>query len=369
MKKSILGSGIVLALALAGCAAPPASTTPAATGSSSASAAASVAPASNFLACMVSDEGGFDDKSFNETSYKGLTDAVTQLGVKMKEVQSTTPSDYAKNVQAMVDAKCDVIVTVGFALGDATLAAAKANPSIDFAIVDFAFTDSTGKDTSAPNSKGLTFNTAEPAFLAGYLAASISKTGTVGTYGGAPYPTVTIFMDGYAQGVAYYNQQKSKTVKVVGWDRATKQGTFIPGNKFSDVAGGKQLAQNLVSQGADVILPVAGPASEGGLQVAQESGGKVVSLWVDSDGYESMPKYKAVIPSSVGKAMDVAVFEAIKASKDNTFDNKLYVGTLANKGVFLAAYHDFDAKIPAEVKTEIEKLKADIIAGTVKVAS
>lgn len=368
MKKSILGSGIVLALALAGCAAPPAATTPAPAASASAGGP-STAPASDFLACMVSDEGGFDDKSFNETSYQGMLDAAQKLGLKTKDVQSQTPSDYAKNVQAMVDAKCNVIITVGFALGDATLAAAKANPAIDFAIVDFAFADATGKDTSAPNSKGLTFNTAEPAFLAGYLAASISKTGTVGTYGGAPYPTVTIFMDGYAQGVEYFNQQKNKSVKVVGWDRAKKQGTFIPGNKFSDVAGGKQLAQNLVSQGADVILPVAGPASEGGLQVAQESGGKVVSLWVDSDGYESMPKYKAVIPSSVGKAMDVAVFEAIKASKENTFDNKLYVGTLANGGVYLAPFHDFDSKIPAEVKTEIEKLKADIIAGTVKVAS
>lgn len=365
MKKSILGSGVVLALALAGCAAPPAATT----GSAPSAGAPSTAPASDFLACMVSDEGGFDDKSFNETSYKGLLDASKQLGLKTKEVQSQTPSDYAKNVQAMVDAKCNIIVTVGFALGDATLAAAKANPNIDFAIVDFAFTDSTGKDTSAPNSKGLTFDTAQPAFLAGYLAASISKTGTVGTYGGAPYPTVTIFMDGYAQGVAHYNKTKGKSVKVVGWDRATKQGTFIPGNKFSDVAGGKQLAQNLVSQGADVILPVAGPASEGGLQVAQESNGKVVSLWVDSDGVESMAKYKAVIPTSVGKAMDVAVFEAIRASKDNTFDNKLYVGTLANKGVYLAPFHEFESKIPAETKAEIVKLTADIAAGTVKIES
>ena len=367
MKKSILGSGVVLALALAGCAAPPAATT--APAGSTTAASASAAPASNFLACMVSDEGGFDDKSFNETSYNGMTKAAKDLGLKTKEVQSQTPSDYAKNVQAMVDAKCDVIVTVGFALGDATLAAAKANPTIDFAIVDYAFTDQAGKDTSAPNSKGLTFDTAQPAFLAGYLAASLSKTGTVGTYGGAPYPTVTIFMDGYAQGVAYYNQQKGKQVKVVGWDRATKQGTFIPGNKFSDVAGGKQLATNLVSQGADVILPVAGPASEGGLQVAQESGGKVLSMWVDSDGVESMAKYKAVIPTSVGKAMDVAVFEAIKASKEGTFDNKLFIGTLANQGVYLAPFHEFDAKIPAETKAEIEKLKADIVAGTVKFQS
>ncbi|MFV0407388.1 MAG: BMP family ABC transporter substrate-binding protein [Propioniciclava sp.] len=355
MKKSLIGSGVIGALMLAGCAAPPEATTP--------PASAPETQAADFLACMVSDEGGFDDKSFNETSYKGLMDAKDQLGVATKELQSATTADYAKNVQAMVDSECNIIVTVGFALGDATDASAKANPDIDYAIVDFAY------EQPAENVKGLTFNTAEPAFLAGYLAAAMTKTGTVGTYGGAPYPTVTIFMDGYAQGVAYHNEAKGTDVKVVGWDRESKDGAFIPGANFSDVAGAKQLAQNLVSQGADVILPVAGPASEGGLQVAQESDGKVVSMWVDSDGYLAKPDFGSVIPTSVGKAMDVAVFEAIKASVEDNFTNEAYLGTLENEGVYLAPFHDFDATISAETKSEIEKLQADIIAGTVTVES
>lgn len=354
MKKSLIGSSLAAAVLLAGCATPPPAATPG-------TQPPGGSKASNFLACMVSDEGGFDDKSFNETSYKGLKDAEAKLGVKTKTVQSQTVSDYAKNVQSMVDAKCNIIVTVGYNLGDATAASAKSNPGIDYAIVDFAY------DAPEKNVKGLTFNTADPAFLAGYLAASVTKTGTVGTYGGAPFPTVTIFMDGYAQGVEYYNKAKGKSVKVVGWDRATKNGTFIPGNAFSDVAGGKQLAQNLVAQGADVILPVAGPASEGGLQVAEASGGKVASMWVDSDGFISMPKYKGVIPTSVAKAMDLAVFTAIKDSMEKKFDNKPYVGTLANDGVFLAPFHDWDAKLPAETKAEIEKLKADIKSGALKI--
>lgn len=360
MKKSLVGTGLALALALGGCATPPAPTSAGpATGGT---ATSTPTQTSDFLACMVSDEGGFDDKSFNETSYKGLMDAKAQLGVQTKELQSQTTADYAKNVQQMVNAKCKIIVTVGFALGDVTLKSATANPAIKFAIVD----ETSAKNPPA-NMKGLGFDTAQPAFLAGYLAASITKTGTVGTYGGAPYPTVTIFMEGYAQGVKHYNEKKGKNVKVVGWDSAKKDGTFIPGNKFSDVAGGKQLATNLVAQGADVILPVAGPASEGGLQVAQASGGKVVSMWVDSDGYVSMPKYKSVIPTSVGKAMDVAVFDAIKAAKDGTFDNKVYTGTLENKGVYLADFHEFDAKIPAEVKADLKQLQADIVAGTITV--
>ena len=353
MKKSLIGTGLVLALALAGCATPPPAQT----------AAPTAAPQSDFLACMVSDAGGFDDKSFNETSYAGLERAVSELGVQKKEVQSAKAADFAKNVQSMVDAKCEVIVTVGFALGDATAAAAKANPDVKFAIVDFAY------DKPEANVRGLVFNTGDPSFMAGYLAASLSKSGTVGTYGGAKIPTVTAFMNGYAQGVAYYNTAKGKDVKVLGWDTAKKDGSFIPGtNPFGDVAGGKQVATNLVAQGADVLLPVAGPSGEGALQVAQASGGKVSAMWVDTDGCISFEKYCPVIASSVGKAMDVAVFDAIKAAKDGTFSNEPFVGTLANDGVYLAPFHEFDGKVSTETRAELDKIKADLVAGTIKVA-
>ena len=355
MKKSLIGSGLVLALALAGCATPP----PAQTAAPSASVTQT-----DFLACMVSDAGGFDDKSFNETSYAGLQRAVDELGVQKKEVQSAKEADYPKNVQSMVDAECDIIVTVGYKLGDATAAAAKANPDIKFAIVDFAY------DEPEENVRGLVFNTLEPSYMAGYLAASLSQSGKVGTYGGMKIPTVTDFMEGFAQGVDHYNESKSKDVQVLGWDSAKKDGSFIPGsNPFGDVAGGKQVATNLVAQGADVLLPVAGPSGEGALQVAQASGGKVAAMWVDTDGCVSTSKYCDVIASSVGKAMDVAVFEAIKAAMDDSFTNEPYVGTLANGGVYLAPFHEFDAKVSVETKAELEKIKADIIAGTITFGS
>jgi basic membrane protein A len=264
----------------------------------------------------------------------------------------------------MVDSKCNVIITVGFLLGDATQAAAKQYPDVKFAIVDYAY------EKAESNLKGLVFNTGEPSYMAGYAAASLSKTGKVGTFGGAKIPSVTAFMTGYAQGVAAFNKAKGKDVKVLGWDDTKKDGSFIPGqNPFQDVAGGKQVANNLVSQGADILLPVAGSAGEGALQVAQASNGKVGTMWVDTDGCVSQSKYCAVIPTSVGKAMDVAVFEAIKEAKEGTFSNDLYVGTLENNGVYLAEFHDWDSKVSAETKTELDKIKADIIAGTVKIAS
>ena len=367
MKKSLIAPVALgaFALAVGGCATPPAASSSAAPSSASASASA---PKSDFKACMVSDAGGFDDKSFNETAYKGLTDAVAQLGVQKAQVQSSVAADYAKNVQQMVDQKCNIIVTVGFALAGATGAAAKQNPDIDFAIVDSAWTDlKTGKNIAEKNAKGLLFDTSQPAFMAGYVAASLSQTGKVGTFGGSPYPSVTSFMDGYARGVDYYNKQKGKSVAVLGWDTAKKDGTFIGGqDPFGDVPGGKKVATNLMAQGADILLPVAGPSGEGALQVAKASNGKVASLWVDTDGCVSQEAYCSVIPTSVGKAMDVAVLNAIKASKDGSFNNEIYFGTLENNGAYLAPFHDWDSKVSAETKAELDKIKADIIAGTLK---
>ena len=201
--------------------------------------------------------------------------------------------------------------------------------------------------------------------MAGYLAAGMSQTGTVGTFGGANYPTVSIFMDGFDEGVAHYNEVKGADVSVLGWDGDT--GSFT-GN-FEELPAGQNMAQGFLDQGADVIMPVAGPAGIGALQAAQESGGKVNAIWVDTDGYESAPEYGAQIMTSVGKGMDIAVFEAIKAALDGSFSSEPYVGTLENGGVLLTPYHDFEEKIPAELKAEVEQVKADIIAGTIEIKS
>ena len=369
MKKSLLigpALGAAFVLTLAGCAEAPGTGTPGGEGASPAPSASTSASgaAGDFKACMVSDSGGFDDRSFNQTSYKGMTDAASELGIQTGQVESTSTSDFARNIQSMVDANCKVVVTVGFLLSDDTLAAAKKNPDVDFAIVD-------NNDPEAykgvENLKPLIFNTAQSSFMAGYLAAGTSQTKKVGTFGGIKIPTVTIFMDGFAQGVEYYNSQKNADVQVLGWDTDKQDGQFV--GDFEDQKGGQRTAENLISQGADIVLPVAGPAGIGALQAAKASGGKVNAIWVDTDGCVSAEAYCANIVSSVYKGMDVAVADAIKASKDGSFSSDPYVGTLDNQGTGLAPFHEFETKVPAELKTELDQIKADIVSGSIKIES
>jgi basic membrane protein A len=369
VKKSLLigpALGAAFVLTLAGCAEAPGTGTPGGEGASPAPSASTSASgaAGDFKACMVSDSGGFDDRSFNQTSYKGMTDAASELGIQTGQVESTSTSDFARNIQSMVDANCNVVVTVGFLLSDDTLAAAKKNPDVDFAIVD-------NNDPEAykgvENLKPLIFNTAQSSFMAGYLAAGTSQTGKVGTFGGIKIPTVTIFMDGFAQGVEYYNSQKNADVQVLGWDTDKQDGQFV--GDFEDQKGGQRTAENLISQGADIVLPVAGPAGIGALQAAKASGGKVNAIWVDTDGCVSAETYCSNIVSSVYKGMDVAVADAIKASKDGSFSSDPYVGTLDNQGTGLAPFHEFEDKVPAELKTELDQIKADIVSGSITIES
>jgi basic membrane protein A len=355
----------IACLTLAGCGDRPsnnADTSPSTTPSATESSSAPAEQHPDFKACMVSDSGGFDDKSFNQTSLKGQTDAVTQLGVKQAKVESSGDSEYADNIAALVKQKCNEITTVGFNLGDATLAAAKKSPKIDFAIVDNAFFDDKGNNIAPKNLKALTFDTGQPSYLAGYLAAAKSQTGIVGTFGGQNIPTVTIFMTGFAQGVAKYNEDNGKDVKVIGWDPVKKTGSFT--DDFESKPKGQAIAEQLIQQGADVILPVAGPAGLGGLQAAKDR--NVKAIWVDTDGCVSASEYCDVMLTSVVKSMDVAVTQAIKDAVDGNFSNELYLGTLENGGVSLAPYPPA-AGIDADLSGQIDALKQDIIDGKIKV--
>jgi basic membrane protein A len=316
--------------------------------------------APKYVACMVTDQGGLDDKSFNASAWKGMqaAQADPSTNVEVKNVPSTSESDYEPNLTSFVNQKCNFILAVGGLMGDATTKVAKANPSQQFAIVD--------DNPNVPNVYPMQFDTAQAAFLAGYLAAGYSTTGKVGTYGGLKIPPVTIFMDGFYDGVQYYNQKHGKSVQVLGWNKATQNGLFA--NSFTSQATGKSLSDTLHAQGADVIMPVAGGTGLGTTQDAAT--GKFTAIWVDTDGCVSTA-YCAGLLTSVQKNIADAVRDAVLrgAKGESLAASNGTIGTLKNNGVAIAPFHDFDSKIPAALKAEVDQLKQDIINGTVQVQS
>jgi basic membrane protein A and related proteins len=313
-------------------------------------------------ACMVTDTGGLDDRSFNASSYQGLTDAkAADPNISTQSLQSTAQSDYVPNINAFIQKKCGIIVTVGFLMGDATQAAAKANPTQNFAIVDYSYTP------PLANVKALVFNTAQAGFLGGYLAAGMSKSGSVATFGGLKIPTVTIYMDGFWEGVQYYNQKHGKSVNVLGWDETKQNGTFT--GDFTDQSKGKNVTATFIQQGADVIFPVAGNVGLGAAAAVQQAGNGVHMLWVDTDGCVSAPQYCSLFISSVEKGIAVAVKQAVIDAANMTFKGGNYIGTLSNNGVGLAPFHNFQSQVPSSLQSELDQVKKDIISGAITIKS
>ncbi|GAA3680881.1 BMP family ABC transporter substrate-binding protein [Nocardioides ginsengisoli] len=320
----------------------------------------------DFLPCMVSDAGGFDDHSFNQLSYEGFKDAAKELGADSKQFESKTANDYTPAINQFVNQGCDAIVTVGFALSAATVEAAKANPKIDFILIDDAADNDFNGKKDAENIKPILYNTAQAAFLAGYAAADYTKTGVVGTYGGQPYPTVTIFMDGFKQGIDYYNKEKGKKVKLVGWEGNNK-GVFTGGFDANEKA--TNTAKQILDQNADVILPVGGPIYQGALTAIKDSGKDIALVGVDADFYETDPNTRPLVLTSILKNMKQSTMEAVLAAGKGNFDPNSYIGTLENNGVGLAPFHNFESKINPALPGELDKVKAGIIDGSIKVNS
>ena len=320
----------------------------------------------SFKACAVSDAGGWDDKSFNESAYNGLKAAQAKLGIQINTAESSSSSDFVPNTESMVSDGCNLIIGVGFNLEKALHASANDNKDVHYALVDSSFSDDSNKTVTVENARPLLFNTAEAAYLAGYAAAGMSKTGKVATFGGIQIPSVTVFMDGFADGVAAYNKAKGTNVQVLGWDKTTQNGSFT--QSFDDQALGKQQAQQFIDQGADIIMPVAGPVGLGAAAAAQADG-KTYIIGVDSDWYESAPDYKSIVLTSVKKEIGASVEQVITDSVNGKFTATPYVGTLENGGVSIAPFHDFDSKVPSDLKNELTKLTDQIKKGELKVES
>ena len=346
-----------VALAAAGCAKP---------SSSSSGTATSTA---HFTGCMVTDTGGINDKSFNQSSWAGMQAAASaDKNITVKYLPSTTTSDYAKNISTFESQKCGIIVTVGFLMGPATQSAALASPKQKFAIVDCSYASACLTKPHPPIAKNvnqLVFNTVQDAFLGGYLAAWITKTGKVATYGGMKFGTVTIYMDGFWDGVQYYNKQHHTNVQVLGWSEPKQNGTFA--GSFTNITAGQTIANTFISDGADIIFPVAGGVGLGSakaVQTADTSGKNIAMYWVDTDGCVSAATYCKYFITSVEKGISTAVKTAVLLAAQG-HSGGTYVGTLENGGAVLAPYHVWTSKVPASLQSELKAVKAAIISGQI----
>ncbi len=347
--------GAVSALALSACSSAPAEEP----NSTSATTGTTPAQTIDYKACMVSDSGGFDDGSFNQSGFEGLQLAAADLGIDVATAESNGEDQYAPNLEAMVAANCDLIITVGFALSSATVEAALANPDVAFAIVDDQADNDFDGNVDAPNIKPLTFQTDEAAYLAGYAAASTTATGTVATFGGMAFPSVTIFMDGFLAGANAYNTDNGTSVSVLGWNGT--DGAFT--GDFTDLSKGQTMAQGFIDQGADIILPVAGPVG-GGAAAAAQAAGNTWIVGVDADWTVTYPEYADIIFTSILKNIGTAVYDTISEGVSEAgLSFAPYVGTLENGGVGLSPFAD--GTVSADVQAKLQELTDGIIAGTI----
>jgi basic membrane protein A and related proteins len=379
MKKlyTIMAVVLLASMLLTACggAATPAATAMPATMVMTAAPVATVAPTSapSFNVGIITDTGGIDDKSFNHLAWTGVQDANSQLGVGGKYLESKAQSDYQKNIQQFLSEKANLIVTVGFLMGVDTATAAKANPNVNFAIVDYTYPDcypgavegkDCGSSTDLKNVRGLAFQTDQAAFLAGYVAAGMTKTGKVGTFGGINIPTVTIFEKGFEAGIKYYNTKNKTNVQLLGWSTAKNDGLFT--QNFTSTDDGKKFATTLQQEGADIIMPVAGGVGLGSAAYCMSSKTCLI-IGVDTDWFVSAPEYQSIELTSVQKKVNAAVFSTISDAKNGKFTGGTVTYALKDGGVDLAPFHTFDSQVPAALVAAVAQAKADLISGAITV--
>lgn len=317
------------------------------------------------VACLVTDLAGVDDRSFNASAWQGVLDAV-DAGFAAEDpilLESDDEADYQPNIDQCISQGAEHIVTVGFQLGDATATNAEANPDINWTIVDFSY------DPDIANVRELVYQTDEAAFGAGYLAAGMSDSGVVGTYGGLNIPTVSIFMDGFARGVAHYNEVKGTEVRVIGWDVEAQDGSFTGTFDPADPAV-RSTCESQLDEGADIMLPVGGAINLPCGTAIQDRGIDAAMIGVDQDAYMAAPEeYQDLWLTTIEKAIALQVTRSIEDDYNGVWTNGGEVGNLANDGVGLAPYHSFEDAVPDELDSEVQQILEDIANGDIDAAN
>ena len=291
---------------------------------------------------MVTDVGGVNDKSFNQTSWEGLQAlAKEDSRFEVNYLESKTDADYQTNINTFIDEKYDLIISVGYMLADATRAAAEANPDQKFAIID----DDTCADL--PNVACLMFAQEQASYLVGLVAGSVTQSKIVGYVQGMVFPSMNKFGVGFISGVL-----------AVCPDATVLQ---YNANNFGDSAGGSTAAKDMITKGADVIYQAAGGTGIGVINACDEEG--IWAIGVDTDQAPLAPEH--VITSAM-KRVDVASQDISKAVAAGEFAPGIHLYDLSNGGVDLAPTRDY---IPADVLALVEAAKEAVIAGRKTVPS
>lgn len=315
----------------------------------------------NGTVCVVADLAGFDDAGFNSGVLAGAERASKRLQVGLVTAEPETEADIAAAIEALAaSGGCDLIIGVGFVVGIAMDPILLDHPDQRFAVIDYVL-------ANPGNAASVVFESDQPSFMAGYVAAAASTTGKVATYGGLPIPPVTDFMNGYALGVEYFNTQTGGTVEVLGWDVATQTGLFS--FDFSNPALGFALAEDLFSQGADTVFPLSGSTGLGTYAAAAERkaiGEDVRVVYPDFDAFDLFDRDQPkVLLTSAAKNFDVATYRQIEALVDGSWTAGLVSEDLASGGVGLAPFHRTNSQVPGFVRPDLRDIRAGIVNGDI----
>ncbi len=354
-KRGLVPSVVLAATMLLAACAPAAAPTAPTAASVQPTAAAALPNGSSIKVGLVAGTGGVNDQAFNQLAWEGAQKAAKDMGFQAKFLESRQPSDYEKNIDEFAREGHKVIITVGSSTGNATASKAKQYPDIQFAIVDNAYAIS-----GLANVTSLMFAEDQVGFLAGALAAGMSKSSFICSISGVKTSQSDHYVRSFFAGAIWQGGPHIKDMN--NYINIQTTDSNVPA--FADATQGKETALRLIGQGCDVVFGVGGDAVNGALLAAKEN--NLVAIGADVDRYNTDPEVQPALISSAMKNVDVTVYNYLKSVAAGSVKAGISTGTLQNGGVGLAPFHDWDSKIPADLKAQIQKASDGIKDGSIK---
>lgn len=319
-------------------------------------AAAALPDGSSIKVGLVTNTGGVNDQAFNQLAWQGIQKAAIDMGFQTKFLESEQPSDYGPNIDALVTENYNVIVTVGSIMSDATTLKAKQYPDIKFVIIDNAHSDG-----SLTNVTSLMFAEEQVGFLAGVLAGGMSKSGFVCSVSSLRTPASSRYMISFFEGATWQAGDGMKFMNNYINIQTTDQN--VP--SVNDSTLGKETALRLIGQGCDVVFAIGGDAVNGVLLAAKEN--NLPAVGADVDRYNTYPEAQSTLITSAMKNVDVAIYNYLKTVANGSATGGINTATLQNGGVGLAPFHNWDIKVPADLKARIQQAIDGIVDGSIKI--